>query len=220
LLRRVDVKRLTLSFILILYIAGNIILLASPCVKSGVKVSPAELIITIEEFPEKEIQYKIKIANPYATNVHATVEAKHPYNLSENYTNIPDLTWVKILPDTINVPPKSSKEFEILIDIPENEKTIHNNKSWETWIIVTPKIITGTKSSVVIQVQLGVKLFINTPTGTEKSRTLPPAYILYPMLGVIVGFIVFYAAYFHIKNKKNIKANENAIFYFKKNKST
>jgi hypothetical protein len=214
----VDVKRLTLSFILILYIAGNIILLASPCVKSGVKVSPAELIITIEEFPEKEIQYKIKITNPYASDVHATVQAKHPYEISENYTNIPDLSWVKILPDSLYVPAKSSKEFEVLIDIPENEKTIHNNKSWETWIIVTPEIITGTKSSVVIQVQLGVKLFIKTPTGMETSRTILAPYIMYPMLGVIAFLIIFIMTFYHIKNKRNAMANDNAIFYFKKKK--
>lgn len=213
-------KRQTLIFLLFLFLAGNIILLTSPCVKSGVKVSPAELIITIEDYPEKEIQYKIKVTNPFAWDITAYSKVIHPYDMKENYTTIPDLSWIEILPDTLDIPANSYKEFEVFINIPDNKKMLHYNQSWEVWIVVTPRLSSFSGGGALIQLQLAVRLLIHTPTGTMTSWTLPAPYILYPILGIITCLMVLSAAFFYVNKKRNIKADKSAIFYVKKKKES
>jgi hypothetical protein len=210
-----DVRRLTLFIFLFLLVAGNIFLIASPGVRGGVKVSPAKLFITIEEYPEKEIQYKIKITNPFSQEITAYAEVIHPYEMEENYTRIPDLSWIKLLPETLDIPAHSYNEIEVLVDIPENKKMLHYNESWETWVLVAPRVKSIWGGSV-LQVQLAVKLFIHTPKGTMKSWALPAPYILYPTIGVIICLIAFFTIFFYIKKKRTIKADRAAIFYVKK----
>lgn len=203
-------KRLLLTLLLFLFVTGNILLLASPCVKSGVKVSPAKLVITIEDYPEKEINYKVKVTNPYSYDIRVSSRVIHPYDLTENYMRIPDLSWVKFLPETLDVPAKSYKEFEVLIDVPENEKTLHYNESWEVWVFVIPKILSGASGGTAIRVQLGVKLFIHTPTGTMGMQKPQSLYLL---VGIILGLVVVTTVFFIIKKKEAVKADRKAIFY-------
>ncbi|UCD14080.1 MAG: hypothetical protein JSW60_01305 [Thermoplasmatales archaeon] len=210
-------RRLILLLFLFLFVAGNILLVATPRVKSGIQVSPAKLYITIEDYPEKEIHYKIKITNPFSREITASAEVIHPYGMEENYTRIPDLSWVKLLPETLDTPAHSYNEIEVLVDIPENKKTLHCNESWETWVVVTPRlrsILGGT----LLQIQLAVKLFIHTPKRTITSGTLPAPYILYPTFGFIICLIALFTTFFYIKKKRNIKADRPAIFYIKKKK--
>jgi len=209
-----DVKRLTLTFLLFLFVVGNILLLASPCVRSGYSVSPAKLFITIEDYPLKEIHYKFEVGNPYSYDVRASTRVVNPFRLDENYTRIPDLSWIKIIPETLDISRKSCKEFEVIIDIPEKEKTLHYNESWEAWVIVTPRPLSGEKSAgVLIQVQLAVKLFIHTPTGTMGTQAPLGLYLL---IGIIGGFVILITFSSIIKKKRTENLDRAAIFYVKK----
>ena len=210
-------RRLKLLIIIFLLVAGNIILITSPTVKSGVKVSPAKLIITIEEYPEKEIHYKIKITNPYPEDISTTLEIKHPFEIEENYTRIPDLSWIKVFPESIDIPSDSFKEIEVIVDIPEDKKTLHNNEKWEAWVIVTPRL-KSVLGGMVLQMQLAVKLFIHTPKTKEVSWSLPAPYIIYPVFGAILCVIALFLTIFYFKKKRNIKPDRAAIFYVKKKK--
>ena len=69
-----------------------------------------------------------------------------------------------------------------------------------------------------LQMQLAVKLFINTPTTTETSWSLPAPSIIYPVFGAILCVIALFLTILHFKNKRNITPNRAAIFYIKKKK--
>lgn len=210
-----DVKRLTLTFLLFLFVAGNILLLASPCVRSGVSVSPAKLYITIEEYPLKEIHYKVRVTNPFSYDIRASTRVTNPFDLKAGYMRIPDLSWIKILPETLDIPAKSNKEFEVIIDIPEKEKTLHYNESWEAWVIVTPiPLSAGGSGGVVFQVQLAARLFIHTPTGTMAQTPIG----LYLLIGIIGGFVILITFSSILKKKRTANIDKTAIFYYKKKK--
>lgn len=208
-------KRTALVLLLFLLIVGNFLLLASPVVKGGVKLSPAKLIITMPEgYPEEEIQYKIKVTNPYSQDIGASSKAINPWDITENYARIPDLSWVKILPENLIIPADSFKEFEVVIDIPESEKMLHYNERWEVWVLTIPKSAAGVKGGAVIQTQLAVRLLIHTP-GTMKQQTPQNPYLI---VGIIIGFILIVAAVFYARKRRNIEADRAAIYYVKKKK--
>lgn len=207
-------KRLTLTFLLFLFVVGNILLLAAPCVRSGVSLSPAKLYINIEEYPLKEIHYKIMVTNPFSYDIRAPSRVINPFSLKEGYTRIPDLSWIKILPETLDVPARSNKEFEVILDIPEKEKTLHYNESWEAWVIVEPRPLSDKKSaSILIQVQLVVRLFIHTPADTMETQTPLGLYLL---IGIIGGFVILIIFSSILKKKNTVNLDKKAIFYYKK----
>ena len=208
-----DVKRLTLAFLLFILLAGNISLLTSPCVRGGVEVSPAKLYIDIEEYPLKEIHYKVKVDNPFPYDIKASTKVINPFKLYENYTRIPNLSWIKIIPEKLVVPGNSYKEFEVILDVPEKEKTLHYNESWEAWVIVEPRSTSGSeKGSITIQLQLAVKLLIHNPSGRMKTQT-PLA--IYLIIGIIGGFVILLTFFSILKKKQTINVNKTAVFYFK-----
>jgi len=213
------VRRLKLLILIFLLVIGNVLLLTSPIVKSGVKVSPAKLIITIDEYPEKEIHYKIKITNPYSQEISADLEVLHPFEIEENYTRIPDLSWVKATSETLDIPANSYKEIEVIVDIPEDKKTLHYNEKWEVWVIVTPKL-KSVLGGMVLQMQLAVKLFIHTPESTKTSWTFPATYVLYSIFGVIISLMILFLTIFYFKKKRNIKPYKAAMFYIKEKKES
>ncbi len=209
-------KRLITIFILFLLIAGNILLFASPLAKAGVSVSPGKLVIKMPEgYPKREIQYKIKVTNPYSKDIHASSRVIHPFELTEGFTRIPDKSWVQIIPETLDIPANSFKEFEVVINIPESEKTLHYNESWEVWALILPKRH-GTTGGAVIQIQLAVKLLVHTPTGEMTvQRSQEDTYLI---LGIIIGLIVLTTAYFYTRKKRNARVNRKAVYYVKKRK--
>jgi len=210
-----DVKRLILIFLLTLLVFGNILLCVSPCTKGEeVKVSPAKLTITIDDYPKKEIHYKIKVTNPYSYDLKTTTRVIHPWDLTDNYMMVPDLSWIKILPETFYIPGKSYKEFEVILDIPKNEKILHYNESWEAWIQIMPmrQIDTMNGTGVAMQIQYAVRLFIHTPTGAMETQKPVDSYLL---IGIIGGFAMLIAVSFIIKKKRTVKEARTAIFYYK-----
>jgi len=217
-MRRLDVKRLKIIFLLFFFVAGNTLLFTSPEVKAGVKASPAKLVITMPDgYPDEEIQYKIKITNPYSEDMNVKSKIINPFDLTTNFTNVPDLSWITISPENLHVPPNSYRELEVTIVIPEGEKNKHYNKHWEAWTYMTPKVL-GSETTVTFQTQLAVRLYIHTPSGTATSKTTSAPPNFYIMLGIIIGSLVIVAISIYLKKKKNIKYNQTAMFYVKKSK--
>jgi len=67
------------------------------------------------------------------------------------------------------LPAKTSGEFEVFIEIPESERQLHYNESWETWVILSSSSDPESQGDVNIQIELGVKLFIKTPPSIGKT---------------------------------------------------
>lgn len=215
-MRWLDVKRLKIIFLLFFLVAGNILLFTSPAVKASVKASPAELVITMPDgYPDDKIQYKIKITNPYSAQMNVKSKIIDPFDLTTNFTNVPDLSWITISPENLCVPPNSYGELEVTIIIPEDEKNKQYNKSWEAWAYLAPKV-DGSATNVAIQAQLAIRLYIHTPSGTMTSKTTltPPNF--YILIGIIIGSLVILMISSYLRKKKNIKYNQAAMFYVKK----
>lgn len=205
------------SFILILLLILNTILLTSSShVTAGVQVSPAELRVEMNEgYPPYTPKTDIRITNPYDTEIQVYAKAIRPWDLRDGYIAIPNLSWINISPETFNVPAQSSHILDISIKIPENEKPIHYNESWETWIMIIPSLpraLAGEGVAVDFQTQYMVRILISTPPEEQKIET-PQIFFIF-LIGLIV-FIVVSFVYFYVK-KRRILANRAAMFYVKK----
>ena len=209
-------KRLKIIFLLFFFVAGTIFLFISPAVQAGIKASPAKLVITMPEgYPEGEIQYKIKVTNPCSYDIKVSSKVSNPFEITADFTTVPDLSWISVFPESLDIPAKSSKEVEVIIDMPESEKNQQYNKNWEVWVIVQP-VGFSEVGGMVIQTQVAVKLFIHTPTGTATPQTpqVPPPF--YIAVGIILGLVLIFVTFSYFKKKKDVQVNRAAMFYVKK----
>jgi len=209
--------RKTLVFMLFFFLLGPIIIFPALYVR-GISLEPAKLYISMPEgYPKRDIKYNIGITNTHSYDIEASVRVISPWYLKDkDYVMIPDLSWVEVSPETIYIPAGSSAECGLTIDIPDEEKPLHYNKSWEVWILVSPRQIgedIGGQIGIGIQMQLVARVFINTPPEEMKVKVPQNIFIL---LGGFVGFIALVFIYFFVRKKKSIEARRAAVFYVKK----
>jgi len=211
----------TRAFILFLLLFVNTIIFTSLDCRS-VKVDPAKVTISMPEgYPEEDIYYKIRVTNAYSYDIQASARVIKPWNLVENFSVIPDLSWVRLLSETIDVPASSSEVFELVIDVPDEEKPLHYNESWEVWILVTPRGIIeegGGQVGTKIQTQTAVRVLINTPLGETKLQIPQNLYLIF--LGAIIGFAMLAVVFFYVNKKRRIAYRRSAMFYVKSKRSS
>lgn len=200
-------------FLALLFLLESLfILVSTPASSGGISAWPATLTINMpEDFPEKEIQYKILVNNLYThdINISAKIENPIPYRLSENYTFIPDLSWVKIASNTVHLSAKQSTFVEVLIDIPDKEKPLHYNERWEVWVIVS-EIKDALPGTTAITTELGIKLFVNTPEREKMQMpNLLPIFFIIMLFTALVVFVLY-------AKKRAFHKKKSAVFYFKK----
>jgi hypothetical protein len=207
--------------LIILYLVFLILFLSfSIVVKGGIEIWPGKLTITMNEWFDKwvETKYnKIQVTNPYSYSINVSVKLNHPSKevISERYFLIPDLSWIKIDPEIIYLPPKSSDKFEVIIEVPKDEQSKHFNEKWETWAIFTSDLYPGGQGGMNFQVELAVKLFINTPQGESvESKYLPIGLFLF--FSIFVILIVF----IYLKKRKNYQINNKypSLFFYRRKK--
>ena len=200
-------KKITVMFLVFL-----VLFTSFSVVVSGIKIWPGKHYITINKWYSEgeEVDHpRIQVTNTesYGINVSVSIDNPHVNTLSGGYSQIPDLSWVKVVPEVLYLPGGSSDFVEVFIEIPESEQSLHYNEKWEALVVFSPPI--KPDGGVNVQVELAVKLFIKTPTG-EVAR-IPYIYIL---LGIIISAIIIYMTQSYVKKKKS----SEAIFYFKKKK--
>lgn len=210
------VRNIKIIFLISLFLLESLFILVSiPASSGGISAWPATLTITMpEDFPEKEIQYKILVNNLYEHDINISAKIENPisYRLGEDYTFIPDLSWVKIKLNIVHLSAKQSTFLEVLIDIPDKEKPLHYNERWEVWIIVS-EIKDELSGTTAITTELGIKLFIHTP---ERAKMQMPG--LLPIFFIIVVFMVVLAVFILYVEKRTFHKKKPAAFYFKKKK--
>lgn len=213
-------KRKTSAFILIFLFVGNMFIFSTLHARAGVKVEPAKLVIDmLEGYPDSGIHYNIRVTNPFSYDIQATSQVIHPYSLRSNYIRIPDLSWIEVKPEELTIPANSSKEFEMFIDIPDEEKPLHYNEGWEIWVIITPKcytIVDDDPMGITFQTRLAATVLIHTPPWERKMQI--PLNIYFILLPIFV-FIALFIVLSYMKKKRNVKTNRAAIFYIKEKKS-
>jgi len=190
---------------IILFIFSFLLMHFSIPVKSSLVVLPGKLTITMPEgFPKEAITYYIYATNPYTYGVNASAIIENPpvTSLPEGYTSIPDISWVNVKPEKIYIPPNSTGKFEIIIDIPENQKPLQYNKNWEVWATISDDGNGGDLEGggAIFKVELTVRLLIHTPS-SDKSITVQPSYVLIILIvAILVTFIIIF---YSKKSRKN-----------------
>jgi len=216
--------RRTIIILLFTFLLANIfnsILVTSEEVESGgITVFPSKVYIDMPEgYPAQEIQYFIKVYNTrYSCPLNVSVKIYNPHSQSmlEGYSFIPDLSWVEFVPDKICVPAKGSGKFFIHINIPDDEKPLHYDESWEVWAI-TSEEKDSVHGGTSFAASLITRLLISTPP-REAGLQIPLPFLI---LICVVGAIAVHTTFFYLKNKKRgIYKNKAAIFYVKKKERT
>jgi len=213
-LEGIYVKKVAVAFLVALFL---LICLSSS--SEAIKIWPGIMTIDMPEGYQKEpIHYRIQVTNThsYGINVSARVENPHTVDLSEGYSYMADLSWIRTEPETLFIPAESSKFIEVYIEIPETEKPLQYNKSWESHIIISSDPPRSSKG-VLFRIELVVKLFIHTPPDTMGTQAPLGLYLL---IGIIGGFVILITFSSIIKKKRAENLDRAAIFYVKKKERT
>jgi len=198
--------------IIVMFLAFLILFTVSSIFASGVKVWPGKISIDITKWYDDAENVKhprIQVTNTESYGINVAVSIENPYikRLEGGYSQIPDVSWIKVVPEELYIPGLSSEFVEIFIDVPESEQSLYYNEKWETLVVFTPPVKPG--GGINVQIELAVKLFIKTPSG-EEARIKP----IHFLLGFIILIIIILAIIPYIKKKKR----SAAIFYVKQKK--
>jgi hypothetical protein len=80
---------------------------------------------------------------------------------TEGYCEIPDVSWVKPVPDILTIPPDSSASFDITIELPDDAELY--NQKWEVTLAVESAPIPGLN----VALALYPSIQIETKSGPE-----------------------------------------------------
>jgi hypothetical protein len=191
--KKIHIMLLTLFFFSIFF---------SSSVRGGLQVWPGKITISISEWSNKnEIKPQIQIKNPYSygVNISLNIENANPQELSTGYTNLPNLSWITAIPDSIYLPANSTNYFEVNVNVPSSKQSVHFNERWETLVVISSDRISGSHEGINVQVEITVKLFIITPTG---GIFFGIQYI-YILIVSVISIIIILLTLFFVKKKKN-----------------
>lgn len=186
----------------------------SVSVQAGLKIWPGKLRIEMNKWfdESEEIKYPIQLINPYNYGVNVTSKIENPSQkvITETFSPIPDTSWIKTIPDRLYIPPKSSADIEIILNIPEDQQEIYHNEKWETGVVINSDIPVGPGGGgMSFELEIAVKLFIITP----KSETEEFQYYYIFIFIFLIIFVYIVISYLR-KKKENLKS----VYYFKNKK--
>lgn len=205
-------KNIKVIFLASLFLMGCFFYLLSTSASSdGISIWPPSVTVDMKDvFPEEEIKFKIQVNNLYShdINVSTKIENQISYRLKEGYTDIPNLSWIKITPNILNLSAEQSKFLEVTIDVPDEEKSLHYNERWEVCIVVSEI----KEEHTTISTEYAIGIYIKTPE-IEKAQNFDTLLLLLIGFGFIA--LVVYILYL-IKRKKIFPSKKPNFFYFKK----
>ena len=182
--------------------------------QAGIKIWPGKLTVEMNKWfdEDEKITYPIQVTNPYSYGVNVTSIIENPASrvITNGFSPLPDTSWITTYPDRLYIPPKSSDEIEIVINIPKDKKEIFYNEKWETGIVINSDIPIGPGGGGMnFELEIAVKLYIITP----KSKVEEFQYYL---IFIFIFFIIIF--YFVISYFKRKKESISSIYYFKNKK--
>ena len=182
-------------------------------VQAEISLWPGELKITMNSFPDQAVTYKqIQIKNLKNHSIIVKTQILRPSEnkYREGYSSIPDLSWVSVSPIEMAIPPKGEGFFNLTIDIPKQNQSSYYNKNWEVQALFYEKPSTD-DGKIAINVKLGSRILINTPTKTAEQRTSVNLFVLAWFIGM-AGLAVAVVA-LHLRGRYS--RQKAAIFYVK-----
>ncbi|KYK21397.1 hypothetical protein AYK21_04845 [Thermoplasmatales archaeon SG8-52-2] len=182
--------------------------------QAGLKIWPGKIRVEMNKWfdEEKIITQPIQISNPYSygVNVSSRVENPNIKSITDSFSPIPDTFFIRTSPEELYIPPKSSENIEIIINIPENQHEFYYGEKWETGIVISSDIPLGPNGgSMNFELEIAVKLFIITP----KSETEGFQYYYIFIFIFLIILVITISSYIR-KKKENLKS----VYYFKNKK--
>jgi len=182
--------------------------------QAGIKIWPGKIRIEMNKWfdDEKEIKQPIQITNPYSNGVNVTSKIENPSLkvITERFSPLPDTSWIKTYPEKLYIPPKTSDNIYIILNIPENQQELYYSEKWETGIVISSDIPLGPSGgSMNFELEIAVKLFIITPKSEKEGFQY-----YYFFFFIFLVFIVLMISSYIRKKKKNL----SSIYYFKNKK--
>jgi hypothetical protein len=202
--KRWAAKKTVITILIFLFLLINFSTLA----QASLQILPGKLTITMEgDYTKEAVTCYIYATNPWDYGVNGTARIQNPStgDLSAGYTLIPDLSWITVKKEKIYIPPKATGKFEIIIDIPEDQKPSQYNKNWETWVSISndePGSISG--GGAEFKVEIAVRLFIHTPKGNNIVAAQP----FYIFIVFVVPIVITCAIIFYSKKRNIVKNNK------------
>lgn len=191
-------KKILLLFIIVLILSVNFSITAS---SKGISVSPSRLYIKINDFKNESVTYSISVYNPnkYPINVVTKIKHADQGSLLEDYSDIPDLSWVITAPSNFSIPAKKSKSFEVIVDIPEKERSKYFNDKWEVWV-TSSSYGSSDGGMVNLETALNTRILITMPDGSPepvKSGSIN-VFIAFALISGLISAVVLF---FYLRNK-------------------
>jgi hypothetical protein len=187
------------SLILVLILLP--LIFSSSC-KGSIFVQPPEIYITMnDEFTNGNTSKKITIINNTQYNINTTWYLEHPNPISwmrPNRTYILNLSWVDVKPKWRIVPPNSTAEFYIHLNIPEKDELL--DQHWETWI--TFKLDKSQFNGDTFTHERAIRVYIDTPKKETTTNNTPDYDPLYFILAATITTILLITIIFFHKKKK------------------
>ena len=194
---------MNVKFFFIFVIILPFLIVLSSISANSISVEPIEISITMDDsFIEGNTTKKITITNNFDYDYNVTWYVEHPYPITSmrpNKTYMPDLSWITVKPKWQIVPPKTSRNFYIYLNIPSNEDNL--NKSWETWITFNG----GEQESGegIFNFEYAIRTYIDTPINIkteENKQNIQPTPIF--ILTITILTIILVGILLHKKKRK------------------
>jgi hypothetical protein len=191
-------KKIFLLFFIFLILSINFSFIVD---SKGISVSPSRLYIKINDFKNESVNYSITVYNPNKYPINVVTKIKHPDQGSglEDYSVIPDLSWIKTDPVNFSIPAKKSKCFDVFIDVPEKKRSQYFNESWEVW--VTSSSYGGSDGGMVtLETALNTRILITMPDGSAESVEAGSSNV-FVAFALISGLISAVILFFYLRKK-------------------
>lgn len=196
-----ELERKIVNRIKVVLLFSVLLLLCLSVSVDGISMWPAKLEITLSEgYQNEDIIHPIQVTNPLTRAINVTAVVSNPANesLTEGYSFIPNVSWIRVVPEELYVPANSSSLFQLIVEIPDSEVPLQYNKSWETWVTIASDQYGGVDRGAAFKVELAMKVFIDTPSGEAKFQIQN----LFLPLGIVLIIIVLSLLFFFLKIKR------------------
>lgn len=114
---------------------------------------------------EKGLTYKVLNNSNEAKNVEVVIEKPSSRQLKSGYEVIPDISWIKVHPQTFHLKPGESTDCDIILSIPADEK--YTNRHFQT-MLITQTVAEPDARGVAISYALASRLRFSTGPTPEK----------------------------------------------------
>ena len=166
--------------------------------QAGVRVSPAELSMNIDDCTEDG-----HFSGRITINISVTASVKHPDIVEwmrADRTYIKNLSWISVEPSYQVISSGNSSYCYVNISIPKKFVDDCVNQRWESWAAFKIGDPTGATNSSLREGYL-IRVYVNTPVVVEVVELEINFLVFYFLIATLaIALLVLFAVLFFVKN--------------------